>query len=184
MKRNNLSVTTGFFSLLLLAGLIAFDQLTKYLAVSGLKDAPLLLIKDVFSLRYVENRGIGFGLFQGKVPFILVLNIAILLFIVFVLCRLPVNRRMTPVRVTLLFTVAGALGNILDRLRLGYVVDFFSFDLINFPVFNMADIYVTVSIVVFAILYLFYLKTGELEGAVFHGRDDDHSDSHAGGDKD
>lgn len=160
------------FQLLLVLGLVFLDQFTKHLTRVYLKDAPAILIKDVLSLRYVENKGIGFGLFQGKVPAILVLNVLLLLAIVFILAKLPRIMRTMPVRLTLLVTVSGALGNIIDRLYLGYVVDMISFDLIHFPVFNVADIFVTVSIVMFAFLYLFYYKENELEKWIFHKRND------------
>lgn len=163
---NKKRLKTAAYSVLLVSGLVLLDQITKQLAAQHLKTDTLWLIKDVFSLRYLENRGIGFGLLQGRIPFILIFNLLVLTVILFVLWRMPVNRRMTPVRIVLLFTVSGALGNIIDRVRFGYVIDFLSFDLINFPVFNAADIYVTVSVILLALLYLFYLKTDELEDAL------------------
>ena len=65
------------------------------------------------------------------------------------------------------FIVSGALGNLIDRVRLGYVVDFFYFELIDFPVFNVADIFVTVSAVLLAVLLLLYYKEEDLE-QIFH----------------
>ena len=62
--------------------------------------------------------------------------------------------------------MAGAYGNFIDRLRLGYVIDFFYFNLIDFPVFNVADIYVTVSTIVFCLLLFFYYKEEDLERIV------------------
>ena len=62
--------------------------------------------------------------------------------------------------------MAGAYGNFIDRLRLGYVIDFFYFKLIDFPVFNVADIYVTVSTIVFCLLLFFYYKEEDLERIV------------------
>ena len=153
--------------LLFTALLTGADQITKLWAASCLKKRPILLIRDVLSLHYVENRGIGFGLFQNRIPVILILNMVILILILWILYRLPNEKRMNPLKITLLVTVAGALGNMIDRIRLGYVIDFISFDLIHFPVFNGADILVTCSVVVLAILYLFYYKNGELEDALF-----------------
>ncbi len=167
MKSKHPILITAIFSFILTIGLLFLDQFTKYLTVIYLKDAPIVLIEDVFSLRYVENRGIGFGLFQGKVPMILILNVIVLVCIIAILIKLPINKRVTPARITLLFTIAGALGNIVDRVRLGYVVDMVSFDFINFPVFNVADIFVTVSIFIFAVLYLFYYKDNEFDNYLF-----------------
>lgn len=167
MKKIFSKLNTIVFHILLIMGLLFLDQFTKYLTVTHLQNSPVVLIEDVFSLRYVENRGIGFGFFQGKVPMILALNVVVLLCIVAFLMKLPISKRITPVRITLLFTISGALGNIIDRIRLGYVVDMLSFDFINFPVFNVADIYVTVSIFVFALMYIFYYKDNELEDYCF-----------------
>ena len=66
-------------------------------------------------------------------------------------------------RFILVLLTAGALGNLIDRLRLNYVIDFFYFELINFPIFNVADIYVTVGMALLLILVLFYYKEEELE---------------------
>ena len=69
--------------------------------------------------------------------------------------------------ISLILIAAGAIGNLIDRVRLGYVVDFFYFSLINFPVFNVADIYVTVSSFYLVILLLFVYKESDLEFLAF-----------------
>lgn len=66
-------------------------------------------------------------------------------------------------RILFLFVFSGAVGNMIDRIRLGYVIDMFDFRLINFPVFNVADIYVTCSMIILLILILFKYKDNELE---------------------
>ena len=72
----------------------------------------------------------------------------------------------TPLRITLIFLIAGAIGNMIDRIVRGYVVDMFDFCLINFPVFNVADIFVTCSFVVIVILILFKYKDEELSDII------------------
>jgi len=72
------------------------------------------------------------------------------------------DRKFFPIRMIAVFILAGALGNMADRLRLSYVVDFFYFRLIDFPIFNVADIYVSVGTAVLAVLILFYYKEEEL----------------------
>ena len=72
------------------------------------------------------------------------------------------NRRFWPLRLIAVFILAGAWGNMIDRLRLSYVVDFFYFVLIDFPIFNVADIYVSVGTAVLAFLIFFYYKDEEL----------------------
>ena len=68
-----------------------------------------------------------------------------------------------PLRAVALFIASGAVGNMIDRVALGYVVDFFYFELIDFPIFNVADIYVTCATIILAILILFYYKDEELD---------------------
>ena len=77
--------------------------------------------------------------------------------------KLPLTKRFTPLRLCAIFLIAGAIGNMIDRVRQSFVVDFLYFELIDFPIFNVADIYVTVSTAVFIVLILFYYKEEELE---------------------
>lgn len=79
------------------------------------------------------------------------------------------NRHFLPLRICAVLVMSGAIGNFIDRLRLNYVVDFLYFKLINFPVFNVADIYVTVAAFSFFLLLFFYYKEEDLE-QIFHNR--------------
>ncbi|MBQ4531250.1 MAG: signal peptidase II [Lachnospiraceae bacterium] len=151
------------FATLLLVVLVALDQWTKFLASDNLINAPYVLLEGVFELRYLENRGSAFGMFQNQVVFLLVVGIIVLGFALFYFVKLPWNKKMNTLRVLAVFIAAGGIGNMIDRTRLGYVVDFFYFKLINFPIFNVADIYVTVSMVVLFIMILFFFKEEELE---------------------
>ncbi|GAA6492240.1 MAG TPA: signal peptidase II [Candidatus Bariatricus faecipullorum] len=149
--------------------LVLIDQGAKLLAVRRLKGQPSLkLIPGVFELQYLENRGAAFGIFQDQRAFFLIMTVLILLLAVWCFAVVPKTGRYLPLRVCMVFVVAGALGNFLDRLFRGYVVDFFSFVLINFPVFNIADIYITVSFAVLVLLVFFYYKDEEL--LVFSGK--------------
>lgn len=144
--------------------LIALDQYTKYLAVLKLKDQdPFVIWDGVFELRYLENRGAAFGMLQNQQMFFIILTILVLVFIFYAYMKTPVTRRFLPMRLTIIFITAGALGNLIDRVKNGFVVDFFYFSLIDFPIFNVADIYVTVTFFVLAILLLVVYKDEELE---------------------
>ena len=77
---------------------------------------------------------------------------------VYVYARIPKNRYYLPLSVTALVMVSGALGNFIDRVCRGYVVDFIYFSLIDFPIFNVADIYVTMTFIVLVLLIFFYYK--------------------------
>lgn len=144
--------------------LCLFDQLTKTAAVNALKEkGPIVLIDGVFEFSYLENTGTAWGMFSGARIYFLILTIIIVVLITYVAAVIPPVRRLMPLRVVLTVLGAGALGNFIDRLLLGYVRDFIYFKLINFPVFNVADIYVTISVVCFAVLILFIYKEEEFD---------------------
>lgn len=143
--------------------LILIDQYTKYLAVIRLKDkAAFNIINGVLELNYLENKGAAFGMLQNQKVFFIFVAIVILSVIAYVLFKTPDKRKYTVLHVLLSLIAAGAIGNMIDRIRYDYVVDFIYFVLINFPIFNVADIYVSVSTVVLVILLLFYYKEDDL----------------------
>ena len=143
------------FSLLALILLVLLDALTKHLAVLYLSGSDGIdIIPGVFRLVYLENTGAAFGILRGMKWFFVVLTIVICAAIVRILVKMPLEKRFYPFACDLVVLLAGAIGNFIDRIRLGYVVDFFYFSLINFPIFNVADIYVTMSVLVLFILIL------------------------------
>ena len=130
----------GIFSVLILTLL---DQYTKLLALTHLRQKPgIPLIQGVLELKYLENRGIAFGMFQGKVAVFVVLCLVFLAAALYVFIRMPKEKYFLPLMLITFLIVAGALGNFIDRLFRGFVVDFIYFSLIDFPIFNVADIYV------------------------------------------
>lgn len=143
---------------------VVLDQWTKWLAVVHLKgNGPVILWEGVFELFYSENRGAAFGMLQGKQWFFAIIGIAVLAVVAYMLIRMPASRKYLPLEFTAMFIAAGAVGNMIDRILQGYVVDFLYFSLINFPIFNVADCYVTVSTFVLVLLLLFYYKEEDLE---------------------
>lgn len=152
---------TAFIGIILL---VLADQYTKVLAVRHLKNQEsLVLIKDVFELHYLENRGMAFGLLQNQRVFFVISTIAALAAAIYFYCIIPKVKRYLPMRICIVFLTAGALGNFIDRVAMGYVVDFFYFSLIDFPIFNVADMYVTVTFVVLVLFIFFYYKEEELQ---------------------
>lgn len=144
--------------------LILFDQWTKSLAVAHLMNQePFVIIDGVFQLRYLENRGAAFGMMQGQQTFFVIMATVAVLAIIYIYFKLPWQKRFHLLRTVGLFIAAGAIGNLIDRVMLGYVVDFFYFELIDFPIFNVADIYVTCATIILALLIIFYYKEEELE---------------------
>ena len=123
--------------ILLLAVLIFLDQLTKHFAVVYLKDQmPISIIDGVFELNYLENRGAAFGMLQDQKLFFIFIAVVILAVIVYVLIKTPNQRKYTKLHIALVCIAGGAIGNMIDRLKLDYVVDFLNFSLINFPIFG------------------------------------------------
>lgn len=138
--------------------LIAIDQITKLAAIARLKEhGPVSIWQGVFELKYLENRGAAFGLMQNKRYLFLVMTALVLIIIIYLyLKRIPNERRYIILNVIAILFFSGAIGNFIDRLHYGYVVDFFYFSLINFPIFNVADIYVTVGAGLLIFMGLFY----------------------------
>ena len=154
------SVSLGFVGenmiyIILALIILGADIATKILAKTYLSGAPSVpLIEDVFHLTYVENRGAAFGILQdGRIFFIIIA--VVMAAVVVVLLRRYKNR--TPMlNLGISFLCAGALGNTIDRVMQGFVVDFFDFRLINFPVFNIADIFVCFGAGLLAMFFVFF----------------------------
>lgn len=144
----------GLLSIVLL---VALDQWTKFLALTHLKNQEdIILIPGVFQLHYLENRGAAFSLFQNRIWMLVLLTVIFLSILFWVYFRIPRTRHYFPLHLTAIFLAAGALGNFVDRVRMRYVVDFFYFSLINFPVFNVADIFVVASFILLIICVFFF----------------------------
>ena len=136
--------------------LLLIDQITKRLAVRHLRPiGTFQLINGLLHLHYHENSGMAFGLFQGGRWIFVILTVVILGFIIYLYATLPKVRFRTPMRFFLLMLIGGALGNFVDRVTQGYVVDFIAFSFVNFPIFNMADVFLVVSVFVLVALFLF-----------------------------
>lgn len=136
--------------------LTLIDQLTKIAAVDGLKGkSPFVIIDGVFEFYYLENTGTAWGMFDGGRYIFLALTIVVLAGLFFLALKMPLTKKYMPLHIVLVLIASGAVGNFIDRLFLGYVRDFIYFKLIDFPVFNVADIYVTISIFAVAFMILF-----------------------------
>ena len=170
MKHNKL--TMWILNIITVTALVLLDQYTKVLAVKYLKSqADIPIIKDIFELSYVENRGAAFGMMQNKQTFFIFTTVLVVGLILWIFHTMPMEKKFIPGRITLICIVAGAIGNFIDRISQGFVVDFLYFKLINFPVFNVADIYVTCAVFVLAFLLLFYYKEEEIDRVMKMGRE-------------
>lgn len=144
--------------------LIALDQWTKALAISHLEGKEdVVLLPGVLQLHYLQNTGAAFSMLEGRTFVFYVLTPVLCVAILYVFFKAPLEKRFLPIHLCCVFLIAGAVGNYVDRLRFGYVTDFIYFSLINFPVFNVADIYVTGSMAIAMLAMLVVYKEEDLE---------------------
>ena len=146
--------------------LVGFDQLTKYwVKVTLMQNKPssIMIIPKVLKLEYVANEGAVWGLFSGSVEALALFSVIILAVITFFYFKIPEGKRYNALRIIIVFIAAGAVGNMIDRIFLKHVVDFIYFYIIDFPLFNVADCYVTVSAFLLVFLALFYYKDKDFE---------------------
>ena len=140
--------------------LIGIDQLTKVWAVNTLGNGmDIKLWEGIFHFHYISNYGAAWGILSGKKIFLIGLTSLIIIGMIWYMRRLPHTVWGKWGRVAFILIISGAIGNLIDRLFLGYVRDFLYFILINFPIFNVADILVVVGVGLLMIIMLF----GELE---------------------
>lgn len=147
-----------------IALLVFLDQWTKHLCVAHLKgQSPIVLIPGVLEFTYLENHGAAFSMLQNKQYFFWILTAVFICAAIWFFIKVPKTSFYMPMIATVTVLLAGAIGNFIDRLNLKYVVDFIYFRLINFPVFNVADIYVSLAMVALVALILFKYKDGDFE---------------------
>lgn len=139
--------------------LVGIDLWTKILAATHLKgNEALVLIPGVLELDYLENPGAAFGILRGQQWFFYIITILMLLVIFAVYFKMPTQKKYLSMRIILVFIVAGAIGNFIDRVAFQYVRDFIYFSLIDFPKFNVADSYITVGCILLFIMVVFVYK--------------------------
>ena len=158
IPNNKVNRPEALIFLMISAFLILLDQWTKFLAVRYVK--PVLhvgLIPHVLEFRYLENRGAAFGMLQNRQWVFVIFAFVVVFGCIYAFSRLPAGKY-TALKLCLAALSAGAAGNLIDRVTRGYVVDFIYFSGIRFPIFNVADICVSVSVVVLLILVLFGYK--------------------------
>lgn len=144
--------------------LILIDQFTKRMAFEKLyQNEPVIILDNVLELVYVENRGAAFGILQNKQILFYILTVFVILIILYYLHKINLNKKSIFLYSSLLFIFSGAIGNFVDRVRNKYVVDFIYFKPIDFPVFNFADICITVGSFILIISLLFIYKGDEIK---------------------
>lgn len=138
---------------ILIGILVLIDQIVKFLVKSKIAlESSIVIIPNFFSLTYVRNDGAAFSILEGKTWFLILIAIMVLVFIIGYSIK---NNLKQKENIILSIIIAGIVGNLIDRLLYGYVIDFLSFKIINydFPVFNIADILVCIG----CFIYIIYL---------------------------
>lgn len=150
-----------YFALFTLLLIIA-DQVTKYFTVSMLKPVGSVeIIKNILSFTYVENRGAAFGILQNaRWVFIVLTTIAVAAIIIYLLKEKPKDKTLT---CSLSLILAGAIGNMIDRILKGFVVDMIEVTFIDYPVFNFADCCVVIGAILLGIYIIFIYKEPQKE---------------------
>ena len=147
---------TVFLYCIFISIFVAIDQIIKKAVVSniGLNEV-IVLIRDFFNLTYVRNYGAGFSILQNATLFLIILSIAACAVLFYLLMTSDKDDLIS--KMSYLLIISGAIGNLIDRVRFGYVIDFLDFKIFSydFPVFNAADSFITVGcfILIFKIIW-------------------------------
>ena len=159
-------------SIVLILVAVGIDQVTKYFAADLLASGGVEVIPHFLRFTYVENRGMAFGMLQDLTVVLAVLSMVGCLVLLVVLFRYRSHDFLS--RAACILIIAGGVGNLIDRIRLGYVIDFISFSFFP-PVFNFADCCVTVGVIL-AVLHILLLET--------HKKNEKERDAHEQADPD
>ena len=142
---------------LIFASSILVDQLTKSWAVNVLKDgSSIKVIGNFLRFTYAENRGAAFSILQNQRWFFIVITIVMLIVLAYIFFRTKNINKLS--RLSIAMIAGGAIGNFIDRLMLGYVIDFIDVrfgSFYNFPIFNIADSFVVCGTILMIFLILF-----------------------------
>ena len=155
-KAKRISLDILLFFILLLV-----DRLTKGWAVNVLKDnKPIPIIKNVLELYYLPNgnTGAAFGILAGHKILFLAIAVVVVTVIAYMVYNMPTAKKYRGIEILLVFIAAGGVGNMIDRIINDFVIDFIFISCINFPIFNVADMYVSVCTVILAVIILFRYK--------------------------
>lgn len=166
MKNNkkliiSLSLATGIFVVILI-----FDLLSKHFIEKTLPNVgdSMDFLPGFINFVYIQNTGAAWGMLAGRPVFLIIMSLLILaLYLWFYAVRLKKTKSSpsTTLSISVGFIVGGCLGNLIDRIAFGYVRDFLNFEFMDFPVFNVADISLTVGIILMVIYFIFIYSKEE-----------------------
>lgn len=141
---------------LLVPAIIVLDQFSKYLAVTYLEPVGSYpLIKNIFHLTFVKNDGAAFSIFSSKQLFLILTTVIVICLILGLLYKSVATGANPWLCLSLALVAGGAIGNLIDRVRLNYVIDYFEFRFVNFAIFNVADVFIVLGTALLCYLILF-----------------------------
>lgn len=144
--------------------LIIIDQISKMHIINTMELFDSIpVINGVLDIHYIRNAGAAWGMFQNKQIMFYIETVIILLLAMILYIRCLKKDKYKDIRILILLITAGAIGNFIDRLRFKYVIDFIYFKIIDFPVFNIADCYITIGVFVLIFLMLFKYKEADFD---------------------
>lgn len=134
--------------------LVVIDQILKFIVICNRDVLPIQVIKNVVQFSYQENFGIAFGIAAGGRSIFIIVNLVIIGIIIKFLSTQMTNLSELK-KILLSIIIAGGIGNLIDRIFRGYVIDYIDFtQIINFPIFNFADIMIVIGTIGFAIVII------------------------------
>ena len=154
------------YDILLFAILLIADRVSKSWAVSRLKDKDAIpIIRNIVEFHYLPNgnTGAAFGILSGHRILFLVIALIVVIVIAYLVFFMPQDKKYKCIEILLVFVAAGGVGNMIDRFVQNYVIDFIYISCINFPIFNVADMYVSVCTVILAVILLFRFRESDYE---------------------
>mgnify|MGYP003275679189 CR=1 FL=1 len=162
-----MDIIMAIISLVLIAVLTAVDQLIKYLVVNNLKPVgSVMLIPNLLEFRYLENSGASFGMLQGFAWAFAAMTVVISAVIIYLLFKYKHHNFFTYSAAVLI--VAGGIGNLIDRIFYGYVVDFIHVMFFDY-IFNFADCMVVTGVILFLIHIIFFMDKPQKKDAAGDG---------------
>lgn len=143
---------------------VGLDQFVKYIVDKNMElYSSIVIWKNVFEIHYIQNPGAAWGLFENKQILFILCTVIVLVAGIMFFVRCTKKNVFKDIRFLIVLILSGAVGNMIDRIRYQYVIDFLYFKWIDFPVFNIADCYVTVGFILLIILILFKYKDEDFE---------------------
>ena len=153
-----------FLYILFILIFVVIDQIIKSTVVNNIAlNQVIVLIRNFFNLTYVRNYGAGFSILQNATVFLSLISIVACVVLFYYLIK--TDKKDLVSKISYLLRISGAIGNLIDRLKLGYVIDFLDFKIFgyDFPVFNIADCYITIGCFILIIKVLLESKNARVQ---------------------